>query len=279
MATTRSTSAGNNYAFIAWYNENGDFLIGGSRTEPTAGNQNGNPAARIRGIKSASPTVGEPEPVPITGDDALLSEIDFPNVDTRRFTISVAVQDLVLASYMNDVNTFEVAESTFMALDTDDIDDRNAVIILQAKAEDEETGASAWSGVMALLCTTSFLGRETFEERSAGAFTFSVTPKRATYLPWGVTLANSVHGTERSRYTPFSGASPSHLQVFKGDGAETDFILKHDPVGLSKIAAFVDRVPVTIDSLDSGTNTITLNSAPGNGRLVQVLYQFDGYNE
>lgn len=276
-APTRSLSAGSNYAFICWYDSNNQFLVGGTRTAPSAGDQSGNPAARIQGIKSASPTINTPDTVQVTGDDALLAEFEFSSIDTRQFEVTVAVQDLTVAGYMSDVSTFNAASGDFIVMDTDAIDNRNAVIILQANAKNEQTGGSAWSGVFAVLCTTKFLGRSTFEERAAGDYRFSVTPQRSVYLPWGVTMTSGNQGSSDGRYMAFSADLPFHLHVFTGNGSETQFTLKHDVASLSQVAAWVDRVPVTIDTLS--TNTITLASAPGNGRPIIVLYQFDGYNE
>lgn len=269
-------SGGNNYAFISWYDENNNYLTGGTRTAPSAGGQDGSPSARVLGIQTASPTVGQPEAIQIPGDDGLLGELDFENVDTRQFVITIGVQDLGFAANLNNVNTFETAGATMMPLDTGEVDDRNACVILQAKAEDTQTAASKWAGVFALKGTTRYLGRETFEGRTGGAFRFSFTPKRGQYLPWGVTLSNSVHRSEQARYLPFDADHPMHLQVFTGDGTETDFNLKHDPISLSKIEAWEDRVSLSISSLSG--NTITFASAPTNNRPVIVLYQFDRYN-
>lgn len=275
-APLKSISGGNNYAFLIWYDDNNNFLTGGTRTAPAAGDQDGNPGVRVLGIQTASPTVGQPEAIQVTGDDGLLGELDFDSVESRQFLLNVGVQDLDLAASLNNVNTFNAAGGTLMTLDTDEVDDRNACLILQSKAENTTTGGSAWTGVFAITGTTKYLGRETFEGRTAGAFRFSFTPKRGQYLPWGVTLSNSVQGSERARYLPYSVEYPFHVQVFTGDGVETEFNLKHDPVALSSIAAWQDRVSLSISSLSG--NTITFASAPTNNRPVIVLYQFDRYN-
>lgn len=277
MGATRSAAAGSNYAAIGFYDSDGRFLVGGTRTAPAAGLVAGSTFARIRGIKSGTPPANEPEATQITGDDGLVAEIDFTNIDTRRFTIEVAVQDLDLIAAADGTIVETVAGGKMLPVDTDTVPDRDAALILQSRNKNTVTGASGYSGVFIPRATVQYLGRSEATEREAAAYQFSVTPQLTIYKPWGVTLSNSTNGAEQARQIPFASSKPFWMHCWTGDGAETDFATQHDLVGAASLAVFVDRVQVAVDSISS--NTITLASAPGSGRPIVALYQFSRFND
>lgn len=277
MGISRNTGAGNNYAAIGFYDANNEFIIGGTRTAPSAGNQDGSSFTRVYGVQSASPTVPEPDTVVIEGDDGVVDEIDFDSIGSRSFTVDMAIQDFTLATEIDGTETEEMLGGQTMPLDTGEVSTRQAAVILQSRGTNEATGEPVWSGTFIPRASLKFLGRVAFEGRTAGAYRFQVTPKRASHKVWGVTLSASTDGATRERQRPFAFPYPVWIDVFTGDGAETDFNLTHTPAALNRINAYVDRVAVTVDSLAS--NVITMASAPGNGRQLIVPYLFTQFND
>lgn len=277
MGATRTVSAGTTYAAIGLYDADGNFLVGGSRTAPANGDADGNPFSRFYGVKSGTPPANEPETTQITGDDGLRGEIEFPSIETRRFTLEVGDQDLDLVAKITGAEIRDVAGGRGIAVDADDVPDRDAVILLQSRSVDTITGKSGYTVTMIPRATVSYLGRSEATEREAAAYQFSVTPQLSQYEPWGITMTIALNGKTQTRSFSYSFVKPVWMQVWTGDGATTDFTTQHDLVGASAIEVFVDKVNVAVDSVSG--NTFTLASAPAAGRPIVALYQFDAFND
>lgn len=276
----RRIAAGTNLGFIGFYDTNG-FPTGGTPTAPANGLTTGNPSYNIVGIKTASPTVPEPEVEQITGDDILIGEFDFPSIATRRFTIDVAVGDLTLDANMQGTLVETIADAKVGAQDIVDRVEQDSYLILQGRAKKQDLGVKgkkAYEGVFIPLATAIPMGRVGFTERGGAVYRYSISPQLAQNNIWGVTILEANAGTTGLRYRPFSSEYPIAIDVFSGDGIVTDWILKHQPVSIAKTNAFLDRVQQTVTGLVTGTHAATIAVARASGRVVFV-YQFDAFVE
>jgi hypothetical protein len=278
MATfTKSIAAGNTYAFMGFIDSNG-FMIGSATTAP-AGGAAGSPMIRITGIKTASPTVPEPEVVQVTGDDTLLGEFDFDSLTQRSFTIEVAVQDLATEALLLGTNVETVGEIKLGALDILNAAELNACLIIQSRAKKQDTGSvgqSGWNGVIIPIATVKPLGRDTFAERGPAVFRYFVTPQLAGNNPWGVTILDANAGTTGLRYRPFTAENPITMHAHTGNGSLQSWTLDYAPISVAKTGLFGGRNVIAVSSVTTSAPyaVTTVATAPIGGRPLITVYEF-----
>jgi hypothetical protein len=278
MATfTKSIAAGNTYAFMGFIDSNG-FMVGSATTAP-AGGAAGSPMIRITGIKTASPTVPEPEVVQVTGDDTLLGEFDFDSLTQRSFTIEVAVQDLEAEALLQGTNVETVAEIKLGALDILNSAELNACLIIQSRAKKQDAGAvgqKGWNGVIIPIATVKPLGRDTFAERGPAVFRYFVTPQIASNNPWGVTILDVNAGTTGLRYRPFTAENPVTMHAHTGNGALQSWTLNYQPISVVKTALFGGKNPIAISAVATTApfSVTTVAAAPIGGLALVTVYEF-----
>jgi hypothetical protein len=278
MATfTKSIAAGNTYAFMAFIDSNG-FMVGSATTAPSAGAA-GSPMIRITGIKTASPTVPEPEVVQVTGDDTLLGEFDFDSLTQRSFTIEVAVQDLEAEALLLGTNVETVGEIKVGALDILNAAELNACLIIQSRAKKQDAGAvgqKGWNGVIIPIATVKPLGRDTFAERGPAVFRYFVTPQIAGNNPWGVTILDVNAGTTGLRYRPFTAENPITMHASTGNGALQSWTLSYQPISVAKTALYGGRNVIAVSAVTTTAPfaVTTVATAPIGGLPLITVYEF-----
>ena len=114
MPSRRGVSAGAEYAFLMFYDSNGN-PTGGTTTAPSSGTAN--EFDNILGVKAVPSTTPEPDTTPITGDDTLLGEIDFDSVASRRYTATVAAFDLDMIAQLQGTPVATLGDTVMVAED------------------------------------------------------------------------------------------------------------------------------------------------------------------
>lgn len=280
---TRGASMGVQYGFLGFYGDD-DKLTGGTLDAPANGNQNGNPFDHILGIQSASPATPDPDTVQVNGDDDLIAEWELPSNATRRFNIDVAAFDMDQIAAIQDTNVVSFGDGKLGAEDIANLPEVNACLVLQGRTKKQDVGVKgrkAWSGVILPTAGIQWLGRVAFNSREGAAYRFSVTPQLADLLPWGVTISD-LFGTSGLRRVPFSFDNPIHIQVWRGDGAEDEFVTQHTPISVAKTKVIVQRpgfgaVEASVSGVTPGTKTIALASPPADGATVVGIYEFSSF--
>ncbi len=280
MATTvgRRGTAGVQQSWYGLWDSLG-FFIGASTTAPTAGNVSH--ARQLYGVKEAAPTIPETETVQITGDDTLLAEIDFNSIQSRRFTASLAAEDLTLINQIQGTVTRTWGETSVTGLDINTLSNYNFAVWFQSRAVgliSPQSGASQWSGLMVHLAQMAWLGRESLTERTAGNYRISITPQSASYEITGMTLQDSYAGACNERFATMGGEYPITATAFTGNGVLAVIPLGQTPISAAKMLVTVNRVAATILSVDTSAKTVTLSSAPANGARVEIVYEYDASN-
>jgi hypothetical protein len=282
MATfNEHLAAGTAYAF-GWFIDSNGFPTGGTSSAPSQGAA-GSAAFRIRGIKSASPTIPDPERVPVTGDDTLLAEFQFASIATRGFNIEYSIESLTLLSRLLNTTIQTWGEARVALLDIPNPPDYNMGFILQGKAKKQDTGVAgqaAWSGIIMPLSTATPLGRSTFEERGAAVFRYSISPQIAGYDPFGITFGSAVYGQGGAlggRYMPFDSEYPVTLHTWRGTGALSTFTLDYQPVSAAKTPGYSNRVALSTSSVSTtAPYSVTYGSTPAGAAAVVSVYEFQG---
>lgn len=271
----RRGAAGVQQSWYGLWDSNNNF-IGASETAPTPGNVSH--ARRLYGVKEAAPTIPESETVQITGDDDLLAEIQFSSIQSRRFNASLAAEDLTLINHIQGTTTRTWGEASVTGLDIGSLPNRNFAVWFQSRSvalEAPQSGRSQWSGLMVPLAQMSWLGRESLTERTAGNYRVSITPQVASYEVPGFTLQSSYTGACNERLQAIGSEYPITATRFTGNGALATIPLLMVPISTSKMLVTVNKVAVTVLSVDTSAKTVTLNAAPANNSVVVVTYEYD----
>lgn len=284
-APNRVIASGSRYNQLFLMDDDGR-LTGSTASAPSEG-ATGSPTLHIKGWKSGSPTVNEPESEVITGDDGRLGEFDYASIGERRFTIDVAINNLALNALLQGTNVETLGGIKMGSLDILELNDINCGFIIQGAAKKYDSGSvgqSAWEGRIIPLATAQPLGRVDYNERTGGVYRFSVTPQVADRNPWGITIADANAGTNGASYREFTSDNPVALHTYRAPGAVDTFSLQHVPVDVASTYV-VTRIPgggyvvATVNSVDTSAKTFTLSSAPVQGSEVHVLYQFQSFVE
>jgi len=276
-AFNRAAAGGNRYAFM-WFKTSDGFATGSTPTAPATGAA-GSGVINIRGIKTASPAVPEPDALQITGDDDLIGELEFPSLETRRFTIEYSVEDLQVLSTLLNITLKTWGEARVALLDIVNPPTYNVGFIFQSRAIQQDTaslGAAGWSGTIVPQATATPLGRAAFEERGAAVFRMSITPQIAGYDPLGLTINPANYNTTGARLQPFTAENPVALHTARGNGTVTTFNLLYAPISAAKVAATVNRTNATVTAVSTTNKTATLSTAPAADAVVTFVYEFEG---
>lgn len=267
----------------AWYGlwDNLGFFIGASATAPAAGESSH--ARRLYGMKELTRTIPESETIPIEGDDTLLAELEYPSNATRRFTASLAAADLTLINHVQASSTRYWGETAVTPLDPATLSSRNFAVWYQSRTagldENRQRTTTEWSGEMIHLASMLYLGRESWQSRTAGNYRFSITPQRSLYEISGFTLTDAYASVCNEGAADIGGEYPITATAFTGNGVLATIPTLLAPISTAKVLVAVNRVAATV----TGVNTtapygVTISSAPANGARVEVIYEYDGDN-
>jgi hypothetical protein len=269
-------SAGNKYAFIGFLDTDG-YLIGGTPTAPANGVSSS--AYRVLGVKETALTIPTPDTVQATGDDALIAEFQFNSIQPRAYTVTMAVGDLTLESYLAGTNVETIAGGSFVVNDTTELPSINICLIHQQRAVSQDSatrGVTGWAGYIVPLATATYLGRDSFSERSVATYSLSVTPQKATHYPWGVSFATA-SGTDDGTVIDFQSSYPYHMAAFTGDGALAAWPVAYQPVSASRAGGWINRTSNPVLSVSTTTPyNVTITANAGAGVRGSILYQFQG---
>jgi hypothetical protein len=271
----RIIASGVQQAWISFWNSDG-FLIGSTRTTPTAGNVSH--AMRLNGMKEFSPTIPEPERVQITGEDGLLGEMQYSNIQSRGFTTSVGVHDRDLINFIQGTNTMSWGEARGIVLDFDSVPVGNFAVWSNGRANAYGSAGTGWNSLWVHLAELAWLDRETWAERAPANYRLGVTPNASQYDALAQTLNDAYTGVCNPRLAAWDHEYPLGYTFFRGNGVLATIPLGNKPITAAKFAVSVNRVNATVLSVDTALNTVTLSSAPANNAMVEIVYEYDGDN-
>lgn len=240
----------------------------------------GSPGFRILGAKEAQ-NIGAPAPdiVPVTGDDAYLGGFIFASAAARQFALVCAVMDFSTQQYLGSGNAYNVGNSSISFIDVTPFAPVNVALITNNQAKSQQAGnvgTGIWSGYILPKVQGIPLGRETMQERAAGAIRMAFILSPSDRFPWGETYNQSVHGVQTSVYNPWSANNRKAFHRFTGDGSTTVFgPLQYTPAStsLNDVVVYVNSYRRTTGITVSTTaKTLTFSPAPSNNDVIAVYY-------
>lgn len=278
MATfVKSAVAGNTDCWLGFIDSNG-FLCGSATTAPAAGAA-GSPMMRLTGIKEAPIAVPERELVQSTGDDDLIAEFDFTNINSRSFVAEFAVENLTIDALLQGTLVETLGEIKMTGLDVLNMAELNVCLILQSRAKKQDAGVQGqkgYSGVWIPIATAKPLGRNGFSERTPGTFRLQITPQIAGNHPWGITIAEANAGTTGQRFTRFTAENPITAHAHTGNGVLQTFTLDSAPISAAKTTIVSARVALVTSAVSTTApySVTTTSTAPIGGAAMVTVYEY-----
>jgi hypothetical protein len=271
-------AAGTTLAFFGFVDSLG-FLTGESTSAPAVNVLS--PMRRLLGIQSASPGVPEGDDVNIEGDDETLGTISFPPNTTPAFVANFGAFDLATAAAMQATLTKAYGNILMGVIQPNDPGQPNGTLIIQGKAvskDDADSGLSIWEGIILPLVTAQYLGRESFEGRTAAVNRIKFTAQKAGHQPTGVTISEADFATTGASIIEFeSKDGPVLMDRYTGNGAATSVTLTKAVANVNSVLAFVNTQQLAHGSGITATadsRTLTFDSAPASNAKVVIMYAF-----
>lgn len=268
MPETQSIQAGVQQGWLMMYDENGE-PSGNDTTALANGEHRG--SYWFRGIQELPTGIPETDTVAIPGDDGNLGNIQFSSDAPREFVVNMGLQDLELEKRLQNTEIEEVAGAQVGVTDSPDTVLATVSLIVQSKAIID--GRASWSGWIYPQVQLQPLNRETFSGRTAAVIRYKGVAQPALNRPWGTTI-RSRGGSPISAYAlPFTASHPMTMHAFRG--SITSFTLDKTPHSVAKTSAFVDKVALTISSVNTPTSRLLTLSGPVTvGRPGLAVYQY-----
>jgi hypothetical protein len=268
MAETQSIQAGVQQGWLMFYDVNGD--PSGNDTTVLA-NAESKGSYWFRGIQELPTGLPETDTVPVPGDDTVLGNCSISSDAPREFVVNMGQMDLELEKRLQNTEIEQVAGANVGISDTPDAVLATVSLIVQSKAI--SNGRAAWSGFIYPLVQLQPLNRETFSGRTAGVVRYKGVAQPAFNRPWGTTIRSRA-GSPISAYAlPFTSDFPMTMHAFRG--SVTSFTLDKTPYSVAYTAAYVDKVALTVSSVNTPTSRLlTLSGASAASRPGFVIYQY-----
>lgn len=255
-----------------------NYLLGSSATAPAAGTIS--PMKQITGIQAAPTGIPEGEVIPVPGDDGVLGSIGFDSDAPTEFIITTGLFDLDLQALIQGTKVEAVGDINFGVVRPTAAEALNATIIVQSKAFKYDVGLrgqKAWHGYIYPAVNLRFLGRETFEGRTAAVNRFQVTANQGTHKFWGDTFTDQVNGSDSMTAQEFISDNPLVAERITGDGSVVTFNLLNTPITAAKTNVWINgvkQVATTDYTVSAANKTITFGVAPANDAVVVLLYEY-----
>lgn len=249
-------------------------LFNGNSASLSAG-ADGNPAGRIRGIKTADISIPEPEIVTITGDDIPMAQFIFPSASFPSFVIETATEDYDLNALAQGTLTQALGDWDIALYQPDKDEVPQMCLIFTSQAKSDESGSRGVKGFYNLIVPKAEivpLGPGGFNERAEMTFRWQVNITRSDIKPWGAAISNADNGATGASMIGFYSEKPVTMHRWDEDTSTTVFTLGETAnTGSNKIKAWENSVLETLSA--TTTSTITVDDGSGSFPLI-ALYEY-----
>lgn len=268
-------AAGVDLAFYGVIDDAG-YLNGGSLAAPAAGNPDGSPMLRLRGVINTDPTVPEPEIVNIPGDNGTQGSFIFGSDASPAFTLEKSVFDLALQALAQGTLVFEDGTVKMGVLQPEAPNHPDLCWVLQSPSKKKDVGQNglkAWTGYIIPLTQAFPLGRGAFNTRAGASDRMRIAVSPAAQNFDGMQLDETNFGTASAPIIHFTSDYPIYFHRFTGNGVEDTFMLAHKPASANEVRVRVNGTLLMLTThytVNLTTKEITFVTPPANGAKIVV---------
>lgn len=240
----------------------------------------GSAGGRFKGVQTAEIKVGEPDNVNIPGDDSNQGSFVFGPAEIPSFDIIVGVMDLSIEAAFQSTTVFDEGSFSWGVLDPGSPSYADVALLGVSRAKSKVSsndGVSHFQMIAVPKCQIIPLGRDSYQGRTGAGFRFRVLPTRADAYPWGLTLKDSVQGTQNGVIFPFTAPNRTTFHRWTGDGSTTGFTAGEN-FATAAVAECRVYIATTLTTggvtPTSGAKTLTISPAPANNAKIVAYYQY-----
>lgn len=232
----------------------------------------------MSGAQSVTITTPDNQPIVHVGDDAPFAQDFLPPNTFVTANITTAKSNLALDAVLTGTLVQDVGDGELMGRQTSNQGneiDIATIYYRQALDVDPESnsfGSRRWKVGMFPKNRTVPKGASA-DQGAPDQNTYNVFPTAARSYPFGLAFGEVNNGFTSSPWIEGSYEYPPMLERWTGNNTIDTFNLAWTPISTTKTIVYVNGTPVTVDSVDTGNKTVTLNSAPANGAVVTAWYE------
>lgn len=251
------------------------YLVGGTEAA-AAGNTNGKGMVRLYGAQTINTAVPEPTRVTVSGDDSPMVTFDFEAEELPGGALELAARTNDFEAFVQGSLVEEIDDLEVGVLQPGGGEPQPVVLLLSRRAKKWTAASKAWENLVIPAATVTPLGGD-YQQRTATPYRYSISTSKTSRTPWGKLFSALANGATSAPIIPIDSDNPVMMHAFKGDNAETDFILTYTPISLDKTSVFVNGVKLAQAdyALNTSTKTVTFDVAPATDALIVVLYEYD----
>ena len=277
------TSAGADVALFS-ARDGAGYMIGMTASAPSAGDQDGNPAGRLEGIKNFPHTVSEPQTITVTGDDGVISQYQFEPVDLPSFVFDTGTRNLTFEGLCQGTLTQSVGDSEIGVIQPVEATYQDMIMIIQSQAKSRASGsknAAQWDILLVPNCQIVPLSKDSAQERAAATIRYRCTTNPTDTFPWGLAVSDANNGCTEAAAFVITAENRIHMHRFTGNASAVQFNLDYTPAEASgdKCHVYVDGVLqayTTAYTVNTGNKTLDFEtgSTPGSGAKIVIWYEY-----
>ncbi len=239
---------------------------------------NGYDGIYLSGAQSIANNFPDIQTIPHVGDDRVLAQDYLPPNVAVSATINTAKTNIQDDAIFTNTLVETVGETEMGGMATDQQGseiDLAIVYYRQALDTDPESasfGSRRWQ--MGMFPVTRLIPKgASIDQGAADVNAYNVVPTPVTSAPWQKAFTLVTNGYTDAQFLRFNSDNPAMIERWTGDNTITEFNLSFTPITVAKTAVFVDGAEVTVSAVNTTTDTVTLDSAPGN--LAKIVAWFE----
>lgn len=233
---------------------------------------------RIEGVQTFTTTFPDIQILQHTGDDVVYATTTKPPTELPSASLAGSKANLNVDAILNSTNVTTVGETQAGAIATDKDGNEPYVVLLayqeaiNAANGDTAFGKERWYTHCYALTQVVPKGNSA-EQNTVITSNYNIAATKSSKFPFGSAFDEAVHGYTQAAYLRFTSEYPPILERWTGNGTLDTFNVTFTPVSVAKTSVFVDGSEVTVSSVDTTNDTITLDSAPSANAKIVAWYE------
>lgn len=272
MGTKQASGAGLRAIYLFTVDANGD-------PDGDQSGADGYDGTKLSGARSLTSNVPDAQTIPHIGDDRVFAMDVLPPNELETATLTTGKTNLTADAILSSTLVQQVASDIEMGLMATDKQGQEADVCVVAtrQAVDVEPG-SGTQGQRRYITKIYPRSRvipkgSPFEQGGADENSYNVVPSPVDETPWGVGFTVADNGATEAQSLRLVSENPIIMERWTGNATLTEFNLNKTPITAAKTHVWSNGAAATVSSVDTGTPSLTLDSAPANAAVVVALYE------
>lgn len=239
------------------------------------------PGLKVHKARALTTQPAEPQRLQARGDGRTFATFVEPPTDTPSGELRAQTSDVDLIAMLTGVKDFGCGYRHMAPLATDKVGSESSVLIFGwRKAVDANPASDTYGQTMwhtrFILNGVAYYQPDVMEDGSVGEPRWNIVANSSSTDMFGRAMTTAIHGCTEASFVEITSPYKVQLDVFVGDGSQTEFTLSQGANVVSDannpVQTFVDGVEVANSVSDLGV--VTIATLADSSKLC-VLYAYD----